>query len=221
MAMMRMGWVVMGLAGGLLMGCQNKLADDNVALHRENRELRAELAARSNQLRAAPDPSELAALQNEIAQRDAKIQELETSLRQPTPGQSNPGIAGIETSYDASAGTVTVNLPGDVLFDSGSVTLKESAKSTLSKVATAIKSDYSGRAVRVEGHTDSDPIRKTQGKWDDNLDLSLNRAAAVTRYLESQGVPPKLITTSGFGPHQPRGANKAQNRRVDIVVVVK
>jgi outer membrane protein OmpA-like peptidoglycan-associated protein len=116
---------------------------------------------------------------------------------------------------------MTVNLPGDVLFDSGKATLKESAKATLNKVANALKRDYAGKPVRVEGHTDSDPIVKTKNEWQDNLDLSLNRAAAVTRYLESQGVDPKHVATTGYGASKPKGQNKAGNRRVEIVVVVR
>jgi outer membrane protein OmpA-like peptidoglycan-associated protein len=132
-----------------------------------------------------------------------------------------PGIEGIETSYDKNAGTMTVNLPGDVLFDSGHETIKESAKTTLNKIASALKKDYAGKAIRVEGHTDSDPIVKTKDRYLDNLDLSLSRAAAVTRYLEGQGIAAKQITTSGFGQTKPRGSDKAKNRRVEIVVVVK
>ena len=115
---------------------------------------------------------------------------------------------------------MTVNLPGDVLFSSGQDELKGSAKATLDKIASALKKDYAGKSIRVEGHSDTDPISKTKDKYIDNLDLSLNRAAAVTRYLESKGVSPKLITTSGLGPTHPKG-NKAASRRVEIVVVVK
>jgi chemotaxis protein MotB len=88
-------------------------------------------------------------------------------------------------------------------------------------VATALKKTYPGRPIRVEGHTDADPIVKTKQDWDDNLDLSLARAAAVSRYLAAHGIDPKQVTTSGFGPYRPRGASKARNRRVEIVVVMR
>jgi outer membrane protein OmpA-like peptidoglycan-associated protein len=214
--------------GLLTVGCTNPLEGENKELHRQNRELQAmnnELTsnnmAMQNKLQSAPDPSQLSSMQTELANRDAKIKELEDQLRQPTPGAgAQPGIEGIETTYDPAAGTLTVNLPGDVLFASGQDELKGSAKATLDKVIKALKGDYAGKRVRVEGHTDSDPIVKTKDKYIDNLDLSLNRAAAVTRYLESKGVDSKLVTTSGFGPARPKG-NKAQSRRVEIVVVVK
>src|SRR5262249_10209801 len=151
-----------------------------------------------------------------------KIVELQNQMK--TSGASaaavpvaDPNMAGLDTKYDAKAGTLTVELPGDVLFDSGAAEIKNSAKATLNKIDAAIKKEYAGRQIRVEGHTDADPIVRTAEDWDDNLDLSLHRAAAVTRYLEKQGLSPKLITTSGFGEYRPQGTNKAKNRRVEIV----
>ncbi len=219
-----MKWMRVGcglLLAAVLSGCQSQLAEENRSLWAQNRQLQSRLGETDGKLKAAPDPSQLTALQTEIAQRDARIKELETQLRQPTPGgNEEPGISGIQTSYDAKAGTMTVTLPGDVLFQSGSATLKGSSLSTLKKIAAALNKDYANRAVRVQGHTDSDPITKTRDQWSDNLDLSLSRAAAVTRYLENQGVSPKLITTSGLGANHPKG-NKNTSRRVEIVVVVK
>jgi len=209
-------------------GCQNAMYDENVALHQQNRELQSTLDARNAQLRAAPDPAQLQAMQGEVLDRDRKIADLQSQLRQPTPASANtntpasdPGIAGIETSYDAKAGTVTVNLPGDVLFTPGQADLKSSAQTTLNKVVAALKRDYPGKQVHVEGHTDADPISRTKEEWTDNLDLSLTRAAAVSRYLEKQGINPKLVTTSGFGPYRPKSTSKSKNRRVEIVVVMR
>ena len=86
-------------------------------------------------------------------------------------------LAGIEVTKDEKAGTVTVNVPGDVLFLSGQAELKESAKGTLNKVVSALKKDYAGKHILVQGYTDKDPISRTKDKWTDNLDLSAARAA--------------------------------------------
>jgi flagellar motor protein MotB len=203
-------------------GCQNAVHDQNLALHRQNNELQGrvrQLESENQQL--SQTGQQTASLQTELQARDARIAELEGQLRQPTAGVSAPGIEGIETTYDAKAGTMTVNVPGDVLFGSGLADVKPSAQATLDKIIAALKKDYAGRPIRVEGHTDSDPITRTKGQWTDNLDLSLNRAAAVTRYLEQKGIDAKLITTSGFGATKPRGADKAKNRRVEIVVITR
>jgi chemotaxis protein MotB len=200
-------------------GCQNKLYEANTQLRAQYLEAQARL----DRMETAPkaDNAQLASLQGEIAQRDAKISELESQLRQPAAGQANePGIAGIETSFDPKSGNMTVNIPGDVLFDSGRATLKDSSKSTLNKIASAIKKDYSGKHVFVDGHTDADPITRTKGMWEDNLDLSAARARAVATYLTSQGLPQKDVDTRAFGSTQPKKTKDA-SRRVEIVVATR
>ena len=211
----------------LAAGCQNKLHDENVALHRQNRELQQKLTDTDTRLKSAPDPAQLDAMNRELAARDAKIAELQQQLQAPPPpGAGAPPedtglLKGIEVTRDPAAGTVTVNLPGDVLFNSGSAELKQSARATLDKVISALKKDYSGKHILVEGHTDADPIQKTRGKWDDNLDLSAARARAVAQYLSSQGINGGQIGTRAYGPTKPKGGEKSRNRRVEIVVATR
>ena len=215
MGIARMG---SGLIAAALMlvvgvGCQNKMHDENLALHEQNRELQARLGQQD------ANAAQMNQLQSENAQLQSQIAQLQSQLRTPTTGAgAQPGIEGIETSYDATKGEMTVNVPGDVLFDAGQATLKDSAKATLNKIAGAIKRDHPGKMIRVEGHSDTDPINKTKGKWRDNLELSNARATEVTRYLMSQGIPAKQIAPTGFGDTRPK-ATKAASRRVEIVVV--
>jgi flagellar motor protein MotB len=73
--------------------------------------------------------------------------------------------------------------------------------------------------VRVEGHTDSDPIKRSD--WGTNERLSEARAQAVRTLLENAGVTAGAITTAGYGAGQPLepGATtraKSRNRRVEI-----
>jgi chemotaxis protein MotB len=199
-------------------GCSGGLKNENAALRQQNQELQARLSDSERALRSAPDPSQLQRMQNEIAQREARIRELESQLRTLEPG-GDPGIAGIQTSYDRRRGELTVNLPADILFPSGSNELKPTSKATLDKVVAALRRDYPGKHIRVEGHTDSDPILRTRGRWVDNLDLSLNRAASVSRYMAEKGLDARLITTSGLGSTRPK-ASKPASRRVEIVVLV-
>ena len=91
--------------------------------------------------------------------------------------------------YDLAGGNDgNLTLAGDLTFRSGSHTLSTSGKATLDKVAKAI-GDSSANHVRVEGHTDSDPISKSGRKYNDNLHLSVMRAHAVAAYLISKGIP--------------------------------
>ena len=78
-----------------------------------------------------------------------------------------------------------------------------------------------GSRVTVEGHTDSDPIKKS--KWDSNEALSLARAEEVKKLLRQAGVGDNRISAVGMGARQSvaRGSTeraKAQNRRVEIFI---
>lgn len=206
---------VFGFASG---GCQNKLHDENVALWNQNRELQSRLSDDDSRLRAAPDPAQLSSMQGQIAERDQQIADLKAQLqKQPAGAPPDPSLAGIEVTRDERAGTLTVNLPGDVLFAPGHADLKESSKSTLTKIVNAVQKNYPNKQIYVDGYSDSDPINRTKDKWQDNLDLSAARARSVAQYLVSQGIPSHYVAPRAFGATNPK-ANKAASRRVEIVV---
>jgi flagellar motor protein MotB len=208
-----------GVLSMLTMGCQNKVKQERDAAIRQSREAQAALDEANARLRAAPDPQSYAQLQAENARLQQEVALLQESLRsQPAGEPTDPSLAGIETSYDAVAGTITVNLPGDVLFASGSTEIRTSARATLDKIAAAIKKDYAGKRIAVEGHTDSDPIRRTKDKYDDNFDLAYARAKSVMNYLKGKGIAEKDLVLAAYGPNKPKSSNKAANRRVEIVV---
>lgn len=131
-------------------------------------------------------------------------------------GTAFDGVSGGVEVFQG-AGTITVRVPGDLLFASGKVELNAASKKTLSEIATIIEAEYPGRRVRVEGYTDTDPIKKSS--WKDNLELSLQRSAAVYRYLDEQGLPAELMYAAGFGANKPR-ETKQLSRRVEIVVLL-
>lgn len=132
-----------------------------------------------------------------------------------TPGSGFEDIGGVDVSYGAG-GEIIVGVAGDVLFDSGAVVLKSSSKQTLDRVAGVLNSQYSGNVIRVEGHTDSDPIKKS--KWRSNEQLSSERALAVEEYLVSKGVSNSRVYSAAFGPAKPKGTKK-DSRRVEIVIL--
>jgi len=113
-----------------------------------------------------------------------------------------------------------IRLASDVLFDPGKAELKSSARESLKKVADALSSkDLKGFCLRVEGHTDSDPIRHSA--WKDNMQLSQARARAVWVELTGGGVSADLMYTAGWGEFKPiddnkTSAGKSANRRVEL-----
>ncbi len=108
-------------------------------------------------------------------------------------------------------------------FPSGKATLaynKSAVKAVLS-VGKMINAQYKNSRVLVEGHTDSDPIRKSN--WGTNENLSRARAEAVETLLTNAGVPAANVSTQGLGARQPlaRGTTKrakSRNRRVEIFI---
>ena len=121
-------------------------------------------------------------------------------------------------------GKIAIMLPSSVFFNSGQVTLKKKAKSSLAKVCNAIKTVFPGGIIRIEGHTDNDPIKQTKSLYSSNWDLSAKRAASVLHFLVGQcSLDPNRLYIAGFGEYQPIASNKTekgkkQNRRVEIVI---
>jgi chemotaxis protein MotB len=107
----------------------------------------------------------------------------------------------------------------DFAFAKGSADLSPEGKKSIEKIAARLnQGEYSGSTVIVEGHTDDSPVARasTKEKYTDNWGLSGARAASVIRALEAAGVSAKRLKGQFRGEHQPRGADKAANRRVEI-----
>ncbi|MBI5244567.1 MAG: OmpA family protein [Elusimicrobia bacterium] len=127
------------------------------------------------------------------------------------------GMQSANVSVIATEKLVRVQLGEGVLFDSGSAELKESAAPLLEPIAKQML--VPDNQIRVEGHTDTVPIRK--GKYKSNWELSMARAYSVVRTLEGMGVKPERLSGIGYGEYRPVAANdtpenKAKNRRIEI-----
>lgn len=115
-----------------------------------------------------------------------------------------------------------INIDNRLSFDSGSAKLKPEVLGTIGKIAQ-ILANYPENRIVIEGHTDSDPIGAS--KFEDNWQLSSERALSVLRYLlKNTDLDKTRFNTAGFGEFQPlvpndKPENKALNRRVDIVVI--
>ena len=123
--------------------------------------------------------------------------------------------ASIKTVEQAD-GSVKLDIPGSVLFPSGSSSINDGFKSTLDSVGRTIN-EYCGLRAEVIGHTDS------VGRAADNKVLSINRARSVVNYLGGIGVPADRLVAEGVGPDRPVADNateagRQQNRRVEIFV---
>ena len=134
-------------------------------------------------------------------------------------------LKGTGVSVKIKGGHISVVLPSSVLFNSGQTKLKKTARSSLAKVCSVLKKDFPNETIRIEGHTDSDPIKRTKQAYKSNWELSAVRATTVLHYLiDNCHLDPKKLYLAGFGKYQPVASNKdksgkKKNRRVEIVVL--
>jgi len=206
--------VIAGLAVGFsMMGCNNNLQTENDLLKNENEELRAQYKETNVALQAADD--DLRRTQGDLRTEQEHNAELQTALdTRPETISIFENISGVEVTLRDKDLALTV--ASDLLFNSGSATLRNSASNTLSQVASALNSTYPNQSIVIMGYTDTDQIKKSNFK--SNWHLAFDRAWSVRDYLVSKGVNKDRIAIESWGPTKPL-STKAASRRVDIVVV--
>ncbi len=110
-----------------------------------------------------------------------------------------------------------------ILFKSGSAVIEAKDQETVIKLGKDLLSKISGNLIRVEGHTDNVPMKSAL--YASNWELSAARAINVLKLLvEKGGINPKMISPVPYGEFTPlvpntTDANRAKNRRVDIVIL--
>ena len=140
--------------------------------------------------------TQLRDLKGELADLRAVNADLERRQTAPVEAISEPPppnelekvqseLAGLDVRY--SRGRLSIGIENTVTFSSGSTDLKSGAGDVLRKVANVLMRDYPGRRIYVEGHTDTDPIKKTRKRYRSNRHLSAERADAVAAYLTGRG----------------------------------
>ncbi len=131
-------------------------------------------------------------------------------------------IADQDINVKVDKGVVYVDISDKLLFKSGKYEVTPQAQEVLGKVAKVIIAQPDIEFM-VEGHTDNKPY-----KGDilaDNWDLSVKRATAVVRILQTKyNVPPSRMTAAGRGEYMPIASNdtkdgNATNRRTRIVIL--
>ncbi|MCF6460538.1 OmpA family protein [Clostridium sp. Cult3] len=132
---------------------------------------------------------------------------------------------GAEILLSVEERGLIVRFMDNVLFDSGKAELKPESIEILETVAEILNRDeFRDRLIKVEGHTDTDPILYSK-KYPTNWELSSTRATNVLRYLvEEENIDGSRISSSGYSYYRPIAPNdtrenKAKNRRVDIVIL--
>ena len=132
-----------------------------------------------------------------------------------------------------SSGRITltdgrIGISGLVLFPMNSDQLQPEGRELLSTLVTPLKSYLAARdeLLMVSGFTDNKSIRGGNNQFEDNWELSAQRALTVTRTLIDEGMPSSMVFAAAFGAEQPIVPNvddrsRAQNRRVEMAPVPK
>lgn len=158
-----------------------------------------------------------ARLAEEVAQREREQQRRE-ALEQALAA---PLASGRITLVDGRIG-----IRGSVLFALNSDRLQPEGEALLESLAGPLADFLAARdeMLMVSGFTDDQPIRGGNRRFEDNWELSAQRALTVTRTLVEQGVPPSSVFAAAFGAGQPVASNadadgRARNRRVEMAPV--
>jgi chemotaxis protein MotB len=233
-----LGLAVFGLGGCVTHAAYDNLRADNMELSKHNRELAAENSELSLQMgvlqgQLSQKDATISGQRDEIAMLNQKITFLTGEIgKGPGPGPEvlpPPLKSALEQLVAEAGGLLTlegpmVRLKSDILFASGQHEVKDAARQTLAQFAQIFLQQGVGFKLRIDGHTDNDPIDKSRKRYDDNWDLSYERAHAVLTILTDSGIPGDQVFLAAFGEYTPRvsndsAANKAQNRRVDILLM--
>ena len=116
---------------------------------------------------------------------------------------------------------LVVSLPEEAAFAVASAEVTPEAQALMTRIARATAP--TPHAIRIEGHTDDVPIRTS--RYSSNWELSTARASAVVAFLvKTAAFPPERLSAAGYGEFHPRvandtPANRARNRRTDIVIL--
>ncbi len=196
-------------------------------VHQQEAEKAAELASQQKSAaeataaqaaQQAAQAEQMAAQQKAAAEADAQRAKLAAAQAESEKAELRKQLlqqlSSILQTHDTVRGLI-VNM-SDVLFDTGSYTLKPGAREKLAKISGILLA-YPALKVQVEGHTDS------VGSDEFNQRLSEQRAESVREYLVDQQVPANAVTAFGFGNSRPVATNdtaegRQQNRRVELVV---
>ncbi|HET9034517.1 MAG TPA: OmpA family protein, partial [Dokdonella sp.] len=188
-------------------------------------QIRAEEAQRQAEEARARGEEETAAAHEvaDQAQRLADAQAREAALARREAELAGAAADALRTrinTLQATRGSQGMQMSlDDVAFAPGQSSLRAEASESLAKVVEFVRQDP-GKTIRIEGHTDS------TGSANANQVLSQKRAEAVRDALESAGIDASRMIAVGVGSERPVASNataagRAQNRRVDIILVDK
>ncbi len=128
--------------------------------------------------------------------------------------------AGEAQDREARRGQLVLQLPNDVLTDSGAAEVEAAGEG---RDRADRKSARVARRPAVSGRRRHGQRAGQRRASRDELELSTARALSVLRLLIADGVPPKGLSAAGYGEFDPIASNdspdgRAKNRRIEITL---
>jgi chemotaxis protein MotB len=199
--------------------------DDMVLLNAELSERLKSAGQSAEQL-----ASERGSLSSALREMRAKLEELtrQQAAAEARAAEFRELLKSFQKMVDAGKlsvrirrGRMLLELPNDVLFDSGKTAIKPIGKATLAEIARVLRV-LPERTFQVAGHTDN--VQISSARFASNWELSTARAVEVTKLLIGNGMDPKRLSAAGYGEWDPAADNatpeaRAKNRRIEIALV--
>jgi chemotaxis protein MotB len=219
----------------------NKRHTDDEAQYTQDQQTIQDLQSKLKDLGVdlSKSEEEKAKLKTAMAEYDARLKQLDDMKARFRDLKSRlDKLTGAGLNVVIRHNKMVIQLPGDVLFDSGKDSLKPDGKKILKQVADIVKGDttLSQRDFLVAGHTDKEPYG---GQFLDNWGLSLMRSRTVLVFLvspdkgpDARGIPTggaldaNHFAAAGYGSMDPASGTTDQqsrddeqkNRRVELVL---
>ncbi len=227
-------WSLLSLSSVLACGCipddrYRTILDQNDMLQQANEGLKVE----NDRLKVAVDTLKLMRNQAEVqaqaqgeklAVTQAAFNNLSDKMKEFVDKNIKVVGPGGDVEFNAASGILTIK--DGCLFESGKAEIRKEGERILRQLAEGLKGEVAkGRHLRVNGHTDDQPVVVNKDVYPTNWHLSGARALNVLLFLEQAGVSADALSFAGFGEHHPREANapghkgNKRNRRVEIAIL--
>lgn len=193
----------------------------------ENANLRSELQRKGTDVDALL--AEKGTLASALRESKARLEELRraearaaerAALYQDLALRLKKMVDAGDLSIALRDGRMVLQMPNDILFDTGRTEIKSQGRDAIRQLATVLAT-LEGRKFHVGGHTDNVPI--SNERFASNWELSVARGLEVVRLLIKEGVAPRNLTAEGYAEFDPIATNdsedgRAKNRRTEIAL---
>ena len=148
-------------------------------------------------------------------------QKLDDLISQLGPVLQRFGTRDVEIMENADRVVLLIN--NDLIFGSNYYVIIDQGKQLLAEVGRILAS-YPEYSVKIQGHYDNTTLSETK-HYQDVIDFTASRAAAVFRYLnKEENLNGNQLSSSGMGGYYPRVSNatpagQRYNRRIELHIV--